>query len=338
MSASDLPLGSGRQPGHPSAWLAWTVSAASAALLIRNPWYLLLLGGVAVAVRWRLTRRRPSRSTFVLLATLVTTSTLVNVIFSRAGETVLLHLRLGWLGGPYTLEAILFGASAGLQIAAVLLVMMVFGVALTPADLLRRTPPGLYPLGVASTLALAFAPLARRSYQDLSEARRVRGLRPQGVREARASVEPLVILSLERAVAQAEALVARGWSAGSLGGARRILALAGWLGFAGGLALWAIQPDRPMAGLGLIAAALVVLAVSWRGTGARYRPDVWTWPDRAIALLSAAAFVLVLVLMARAPDLLTYYPYPRAYLPMIHPLPAVVILLLTAPAVRRGHG
>ena len=338
MSVSDLPPASRRRTGHPSVWLAWTASAASAALLIRNPWYLILLGGVAVAVRWRLTRHPPSPSTFILLATLVTTSTLVNVLFSRAGDTVLLHLRLGWLGGPYTLEAILFGVSAGLQIAVVLLVMMVFGVALTPADLLRRTPPGLYPVGVASTLALTFAPLARRSYQDLAEARRVRGLPPQGVREARASVEPLVILSLERAVAQAEALVARGWRAGSLSGGRRILALAGWLGVAAGLALWAVQPDRPAAGLGLIAAAIAALAVSLRGAGARYRPDVWTWPDGAIALLSAAALVLVLVLMARSPELLTYYPYPRAYLPAVHPLPVVALLLLAGPVVRRGHG
>ncbi len=324
--------------GHPSAWLAWTASAASAALLIRNPWYLFLLGAVAVAVRWRLTRRPPSRSTLLLLGVLVTTSTLVNVLFSRAGDTVLLHFRLGWLGGPYTLEALLFGVSAGLQIAAVLLVMMVFGVALTPADLLRRTPPGLYTVGLASTLALTFAPLARRSYQDLAEARRVRGLRPQGVREARASVEPLVILSLERAVAQAEALVARGWSAGSLGGGRRVLALAGWVGFAGGLALWAVEPGRPAAGLGVIAASLLMLAPGLRGGGVRFRPDIWTWPDRAVVLLSAVALALVLVLMSRAPELLTYYPYPRAYFPVIHPLPLVVILLLAGPVVRRSDG
>jgi energy-coupling factor transport system permease protein len=333
-----MPAPGARAVGHPSAWLVWTASAASAALLMRNPWYLLLLGGAAVAVRWRMTRRAPTRSAVLLLTSLVITSTLVNVLFSRAGDTVLLHLRLGWLGGPYTLEAVLFGAAAGLQIAVVFLVMMVFGVALTPADLLRRTPPGLYAVGVASTLGLTFAPLARRSFQDLAEARRVRGLSPQGVREARASVEPLVILSLERALAQAEALTARGWAAGTLDGGRRALALAGWLGIAAGLALWAVQPGSPVWGIVLMAASLVALAAALRGTRARYQPDVWTWPDRLVVILSAAALALLMVLMTRAPELLTYYPYPLAYLPGLHPAPVAVVLLLTSPALRSGRG
>jgi len=326
--ASPLPS---QRRGHPSAWLAWTAAAASAALLIRNPWYLLILGGVAIAVRWRATRRPPVSSTFLLLATLLVTSTLVNVLFSRAGETVLLHLPIGWLGGPYTLEAALFGVSAGLQISAVLLVMLVFGSVVTPADLLRRTPPGLYPIGVTSMLALTFAPLARRSYQELSESRRLRGWAPRGVPEARASVEPLVILSLERAVAQAEALVARGWSAGAPGGGRRALALIAWVALAAGLGLWAVLPDQAGFGLSLIAFALLVLAIGLRGRGARYRPELWTWNDRAVLLLSAAAMVVLLLLMSRSPGLLTYYPYPRVSLPGLHPAPLVVLALLTAP-------
>jgi energy-coupling factor transport system permease protein len=324
------PLSAQRR-GHPSAWLAWTAGAASAALLIRNPWYLLILGGVAIAVRWRATRHAPARSTFLLLATLILTSTLVNVLFSRAGETVLLDLPIGWLGGPYTLEAALFGVSAGLQISAVLLVMLVFGSVVTPADLLRRTPPGLYPVGVTSMLALTFAPLARRSYQELSEARRLRGWAPRGVHEARASVEPLVILSLERAVAQAEALVARGWSASTPGGGRRALGQIAWVALAAGLGLWAVVPDQPGFGLGLIVLALLMLMIGVRRTGARYRPESWAWPDRALFLLSAAAMVVLLLLMTRSPGLLTYYPYPRISLPGLHPAPLVVLALLTAP-------
>lgn len=323
--------------GHPSAWLAWTASAASAALLIRNPWYLLILGVVAVAVRWRATQQPPARPTFLLLATLIVTSTLVNVLFSRAGDTVLLQLPIGWLGGPYTLEAVLFGVSAGLQISAVLLVMLVFGSVVTPADLLRRTPPGLYPVGVTSMLALTFAPLAWRSYQELAEARRVRGWAPQGVREARASVEPLVILSLERAMAQAEALVARGWRAGQRGSGRRGLALTAWVALAIGLGLWAVLPDQAAFGMVLIALALLVQAISLRGLSARYRPEAWTWPDRAVFLLSAAALVVLLLLMSLSPGLLTYYPYPRVALPGLNPAPMVVLALLTAPVFTQTH-
>jgi energy-coupling factor transport system permease protein len=334
----DLALPAPRKIGHPSVWLGWTACAVSVALLVRNPWCLAALALVAVAVRWHAAHQPPSRATFLLLATLILTTTAVNVIFSRAGETVLLRLPLGWLGGPYTLEAVLFGLSAGIQIATVLLVMMVFGAVLTPADLLRRTPPGLDPVGVASTLALTFAPQAWRSYRELAEARQVRGLAAHGVRETRASVEPLVILSLERAVGQAEALVARGWNAGRLRSHTRLLAVTGWIGLAAGFIMWALRPDRPAAGLALTASATLLISLSLRGLSPRYRPDVWTSTDRLVLVASFGAFALLLTLTARDPQLLSYYPYPHATWPVFPPMPLVVCALLAAPLLWRGDG
>jgi energy-coupling factor transport system permease protein len=336
MSIDAAPVGPRR--GHPSAWLAWTACAVSAALLVRNPWYLLLLGGLAIVLRWHVTREAPARTTFVLLGTLLVTSTLINLLFSRAGATVLVELPIGWLGGPYTLEAAVFGIVAGLQIGAVLLIMLVFSAVVAPADLLRRTPPGLYPIGVVGMLGLTFAPQARRSYLDLMEARRVRGQAPQGLREARASVEPLVILSLERAVAQAEGLVARGWGAQQLHEGRRRLSVVGWLGLAIGLGVWALQPARPAIGLAFVAAAAVLVGLSLRGAPGRYRPEVWRFGDGVTAALSGAAGILLVGLMVGAPQVLSYYPYPELTWPLIHPAPALVVVLLAGPlaGMRRG--
>jgi energy-coupling factor transporter transmembrane protein EcfT len=174
---TDGPAGE-RRPHklNPSAWLVWTASAAGAALLIRNPWYLIALAGIALIVAWRLTGEPPGRGTFYLVGALIMTSTVVNLLFSRAGDTVILQLPIPWLGGPYTLEALLFGVSAGIQVATLLLVMGVFARALTAADLLRRTPRGLYTVGVASTLGLSFAPHARQALFDLRGATAARSL------------------------------------------------------------------------------------------------------------------------------------------------------------------
>jgi hypothetical protein len=56
------------------------------------------------------------------------------------------------------------------------------------------------------------------------------------------------------------------------------------------------------------------------------------------AALSGAAGILLLGLMVRAPELLSYYPYPELTWPPIHPAPVLVILLLAGPLVgmRRG--
>lgn len=323
---------------HPTAWLVWTVCAVSTALLVRNPWYLILLGALAAVVRWRVTRQPPSLSTFLLVASLLATSTLINLIFSRAGATVLLELPIRWIGGPYTLEAVAFGVVAGLQIGAVLLIMVLFSAVVTPADLLRRTPPGLYPLGVVGMLGLTFAPLARRSYMDLVEARRIRGQVSQGIREARASVEPLVILSLERAMAQAEGLVARGWGTQRLRRSRRWLMVLGWVVLALGLGVWAAQPELLSLGLGLMALSVVFLSRSMQRGSHRYRPEVWRANDRIIAGLSGAAGILLLTVMARWPALLTYYPYPQLSLPSLHPAPVLIVALLAAPLIGARHG
>jgi len=202
---------------NPSTWLVWTASAAGAALLMRNPWYLAALGAVAVIVLWRLTGEPPGRGTLYLVFGLVLTSTAINVLFSRAGDAVLLSLPLPWIGGPYTLEALLFGVTAGVQVASLLLVMAVFSRALTAADLLRRTPRGLYVVGVASTLGLSFAPHARQAYFDMREAMEMRGLAPGGWRAAPRLLTPLVIVALERATAQAPASARsthRAWKTG----------------------------------------------------------------------------------------------------------------------------
>jgi energy-coupling factor transport system permease protein len=315
--------------------MLWIASASAVALLTRNPWYLLLLGGVAWAVRWRLTGERPSRRTLALLLSLLAFPALLNLAFSRVGDTVLLRLPLRWIGGPYTLEALLFGLSAGVQIASLLTVMSVFGSAITAPDLLRRTPPGLYPVGVSASIGLTFAPQARKAFAAIREAQEVRGYQTRGWRDLPALVTPLVILSLESALGLAEGMVARGWGRDGLAGWRRWLVGAGWLGLAAGVSLWAVDP-----GLAGLAFALVVLGVLalWatlrnEAGGTRYRPEAWHRADTIVAGLAIGVAVTFLFLAFAAPTWLTYYPYPRAAWPAFQPALGVAIALLGAPVL-----
>jgi energy-coupling factor transport system permease protein len=314
----------------------WTASAAGAALLMRNPWYLMALAVVALVVGWRLTGEPPGKGSVYLVVGIVLTSTLFNLLFSRAGDTVLLQWPIPWLGGPYTLEALLFGVSAGIQVATLLLVMGVFARALTAADLLRRTPRGLYTIGVASTLGLSFAPHARQAFLDLREAQQLRGLSPGTWRESPRLLTPLVIVALERAMAQAEALAARGWAGGAPSGHRRWEAALAWTAMGASVLLCAAAPDRAVLAVVLVA---VAAGAHWIGrrrgeTLTRYRPDPWLLHDTFVTGFAVGSICAVTVLAGQG--LLGYYPYPTAYLPSLAVAPLVAVGFLAAPAAVVG--
>ena len=318
----------------------WTVCAAVAALLMRNPWYLMSLAAVALLVGWRHDGAAPGRGTVYLVAGLVLSSTLINLLFSRAGETVLLEFPIPWLGGPYTLEAMLFGLSAGVQVATLLLVMGVFSRALTAADLLRRTPPGLYQVGLASTLALSFAPHARQAFVDLREAQQLRGGSSLPWRETPRLLTSLVVVALERAVAQAEALAARGWASEAPSGNHRWEGTLAWLAIGASVLLCAANPERAMLALALLllAAGAHWLAFRSREPLSRYRPEPWLAGDTFVAVAALAGAAALVLFATQDPGSLAYYPYPQAYPPPLVLAPLLAVGCLSAPALGGGRG
>ena len=341
---------------NPSAWLVWTACAASAALLMRNPWYLMGLAAVALLVGWRLDGEAPGRGTVYLVTGLVISSTLINLLFSRAGDTVLLEVpipsgipygmrsamrsAIAWLGGPYTLEAMLFGLAAGVQVATLLLVMGVFSRALTAADLLRRTPRGLYPVGVASTLALSFAPHARQAFIDLREAQQLRRGSSLHWRETPRLLTSLVVVALERAVAQAEALAARGWASEAPSGNRRSEGTLAWLAIGASVLLCAAAPERALLALALLmlAAGAHWLALRRREPLSRYQPEPWLARDTFVAAMAVAGDVALVIMATKEPGSLAYYPYPQAYPPPLELAPLLAVGCLAAPALSPSPG
>jgi energy-coupling factor transporter transmembrane protein EcfT len=324
---------------HPVAWMIWSLSASVVALLTRNPWYLLTLSLVAVLIRWAATRERPGGWFLRIYLSLLITPTLLNLLFSRSGDTVLLELPIRWIGGPYTLEALTFGLSAGVQIACLLSIMTDFSEQVGAQDMLRRTPSGLYPIGVTASIGLTFVPHARRAYESLREAQQVRGYEPKGWRDLPKVVTPLVILSLERAIAIAESLVSRGWGSKGLVGWHRTAVVSGLFGLALSLGSWIIFPSY-----GWIAflVALISCGLLWCGFrvgngSRRYQPDIWHRRDSVIAACALSPLIVILFLTVTHPISLTFYPYPRVSMPDFQWPLALLMLCFSAPLWYRRH-
>jgi energy-coupling factor transport system permease protein len=324
---------------HPVAWMVWSAATAVVALLVRNPFYLILLTLIALAVARRTLKMRSLRTPLLLYASMLIFPTLLNLIFSRTGHTVLLQLPIRWVGGPYTLEALLFGLTSGLQIATLFLVMWIFSQAVTPLDLLRRMPPGFSTAGVMASIGMTFAPQARQAFDELREAHLVRGYKPKGLRDLPVVLTPMVILSMESAHELAEGLASRGFGSRGLNGIRRWLVPVGWIGLALSVWLWVAFPALKAWVLALVGLNLMVLFWSLRSMerGGRYRPDPWQPVDTWVAGLSIGLGAVFLLTALLAPGLLAYYPYPAASWPGIQWPLALALTLAAVPILGKNH-
>jgi energy-coupling factor transport system permease protein len=195
---------------HPLAWCAWATAALAAAFIDRNPFLqaLLLLIIVNVFIPYGAVRR--IRVWKVALA-LAVVPIIFSVALSRFGTHVLFTLPgIPIVGGRWTLDAAVFGASTG---AALLLTVAIFAVlqaTVRSADLVAILPRPLYRAGTTVALALAFAPKTVVSLQSIREARQLRGQRA-GWRSAPQLLLPLLLTTLERALQYGESLDARGF-------------------------------------------------------------------------------------------------------------------------------
>ena len=205
---------------NPVAWCLWALAALATAFVERSPVIqgLLLLAVVNAWLPYRRGRGLPLRIALPLAVIPI----LFSAAFSRFGEHVMFTLPgLPIVGGAWTWEAVIFGASSGV---ALLLTVAVFGVlsaTVRSADLVALLPPPLYRVGTAFALSLAFAPKAAASFQAIREARWVRG-QATGWRSAPAILLPLMLTTLEQALQYGESLDARGYGSRRRSRYRRI--------------------------------------------------------------------------------------------------------------------
>jgi len=312
---------------HTLTWVVWLVAAAYLALVNQQPLHSVVLI-LAVATVFDLTSRRnpqgQSWGAFLRLGLWVWLVALAfNLLSVHAGNMVILTLPSSWpiIGGPITVEALLYGLANGASLFAVLLVFATFNLAVETHRLLRWMPAGLYQAGLIASIALAFVPQMVASFQDIREAQRVRGHQFRGLRDLIPLLVPLVTTALERSLALAESMEARGFGGAALPSAVRsrwllhVTSLAGLMALLTGIMLRTTKaqgtgPGLFWLGLGalLTGAALILQGRRFRRT--HYRRDSWQTRDTLISLTSMASVLVVAITQARNAEVLAYYPYP----------------------------
>ena len=336
---------------HPIAWLLWLGAAVLPVMLSQNPLYLAIVclaAGIVYAVVRQTSPLAQSWSSFLKLGlTLIAFTVPLNALSVHTGRLVLFTLPRSWplVGGPITVEAVVFGASKALSLFTLLLLFAVFNCAVDQARLLRWTPAFLFEAGLITSIALTFVPQTLRSAQEIREAQAIRGHRFHGVRDLLPLFVPLLTSGLERAVQLAESMEARGFggSLEPLNPRREVLikiatAMA-LLGLVSGFFTATYFRDQQMLGWALLALSLTALALVFRIQGqrvrrTRYRHGVWRRRDTALAAISAGLAVTVFLVRVCARTALTYYPYPPfSPRPPFNPLLGSVLALLATPAV-----
>ncbi|AJC58746.1 MULTISPECIES: energy-coupling factor transporter transmembrane component T [Streptomyces] len=341
---------------HAGAWWVWALGLATAASRTTNPLLLGLLIGVAgyvVAVRRTDAPWARSYGAFVRLGLVVLGIRLVFafVLGSPIPGThtlvTLPELPLpDWakgvrVGGRVTAEGMLFALYDGLKLATLLICVGAANALANPARLLKSLPGALYEAGVAVVVAMTFAPHLVADVQRLRAARRLRGRPDRGAKALLQVGLPVLEGALERSVALAAAMDARGYgrTAQVPPAVRRltsVLTLGGLLGVCAGT--YGLLGDSgggyglPLLVVGLGAAMAGLWLGGRRSVRTRYRPEPWGVRAWLVSGSGVAVAALMIAANGYAPGAL-HPPAVPLTAPVLPLWPALSLLVGLVPAV-----
>lgn len=342
---------------HSLTWLAWAVAAATTIQLAPSPVYVLLVIGVSAvvvelhAVASPLARAFPALialgAVFGLVRVVLmvaTTHGTGDVLFTLPDATLPSVLGGFTVGGTVELPVLFRALAEALAIVGMMAAFGAFNAVVSHHELLQAAPRSFYEPGLVVTVALAFVPSTIAAVTAAREADRARtgGRVVRRGRLLRQAV-PILESGMERAVALAESMDARGFGHQPPGrgerwvawtGAAALLSLAGALvalvGRAEGVAV-------ALAAGGAVALVAAVVTSSRSTSRRRYRVRRVTRTDWALGLAAVAAPAAVGGLALLGDDTLRWSVEPLQ-LPGFNPIVAVAIALLLAPALRPAEG
>ncbi|MEV7613825.1 energy-coupling factor transporter transmembrane protein EcfT [Streptomyces sp. NPDC089799] len=337
---------------HAGAWWLWALGLATAASRTTNP---LLLGLIVVVAGYVVAARREttapwarSYSAFIKLGLFVLALRLAFSVLLGSpvpGAHTLFTLPEvplpAWaqgirLGGRVTAEQLVFAFYDGAKLAALLICIGAANSLANPARLLKSLPAALYEAGVAVVVAMTFAPNMVADVARLRRARRLRGRPTGGIRAVAQIGLPVLEGALERSVAVAASMDARGYgrTAAVPPAVRRttaVLTLGGLIGMCAGtyglLAAAGAAYGVPVLLGGLVLALAGLRLGGRRSVRTRYRPD--RWGVRSWLVAGSGAAVAALMIHASGID-------PAGLKPGVVPLVAPGLPLWPAAAVLIG--
>ncbi|XDV66379.1 energy-coupling factor transporter transmembrane protein EcfT [Streptomyces sp. R33] len=337
---------------HAGAWWLWALGLATAASRTTNPLLLGLIVGVAgyvVAARRTSAPWARSYTAFLKLGLFVIGLRLLFSVLLGSpipGAHVLLTLPEvplpAWaaqgirIGGRVTAEQLVFAFYDGAKLAALLVCVGAANALANPARLLKSLPAALYEAGVAVVVAMTFAPNMVADVARLRTARRLRGRPTGGVKAVLQIGLPVLEGALERSVAVAASMDARGYGRTAqvppaVRHTTNVLTLGGLLGMCAGtyglLAAQGAGYGLPVLLIGLALALAGLRLGGRRSIRTRYRPDRWGW--RAWLVAGSGAAVAAVLIRAAAVD-------PDALLPGVVPLVTPTLPLWPAAAILIG--
>ncbi|MFK4148159.1 energy-coupling factor transporter transmembrane protein EcfT [Streptomyces sp. NPDC004065] len=353
MRRAPAAAGPGRRaPGvHPGAWWLWALALGTAATRTTNPLLLALLLAVSAHVVTACRADTPAARSYTAFLRLAVAVLVVRLVFAvllgspipgthvlaTLPEVPLPHWAQGIrVGGRVTAESVVFALYDGLKLATLLICVGAANALAAPARLLKSLPGALYETGVAVVVALTFAPHLIADGRRLRAARRLRGRPDRGLRGLLHVGLPVLEGALERSVALAAAMDARGYGrtaevAPAVRRTTAALTLGGLLGVCAGT-YGLLTAEGGDYGLPvLLAGVAAALAGLWlggrRSPRTRYRPD--TWNPRSWLVAGSGAAVAALLTAAASRD-------PAALHPGVVPLVAPALPLWPAAAVLLG--
>lgn len=338
------------------AWWVWALGCAIAVSPVHNPLLVVLL----VTAVWTVVLARRTRAPWARAAGAYVTIALVvlgiRMFFqmvmgiNRSGQVLFTLPQLtlpAWaagirLGGPVTVDGMLYTLYDSLRLAAMLLCIGAANALANPKRALRAVPPALYQVSVALVVALSVAPQLIESVQRVRRARRLRGGASTGWHAVQAVVVPVLEDSIERSMLLAAGMEARGYGrtygqrpvgwlvSGLLLGGTVLITLATFLLLGvPGSGLWAWL----CLAVGLLLAVLSLRRSGQRLAVTRYRPDLWGWREWSLCASGALAGLLVFWLGRTIPDVMAPSSsppvWPQLDLRMLPVLAAVALPLLT---------
>lgn len=155
---------------HPLVLLIYFAFVIGIAMFVQNMLFQIsaLLGGIALFAKQKRGKKVGTWLYIVLFALIA----LTNPLFSHNGATPLFFLN----GNPITLESLVYGASLGLMLLAVMIWFQCFGAVFTGERLLFLFGRMIPKTALVITVIMRFIPLFIRRIRKVGSAQRVLGL------------------------------------------------------------------------------------------------------------------------------------------------------------------